>query len=258
MKRFALAAVAAAPLAAAFALMPSTGQEEQGLSRAEIEAVIRDYILANPEVILESVGNYQADEQRTAALIAEEAARRHLPTLISGEAGHAMGASPAEADVVVVEFFDYHCGFCRRAADYVLGLTGEDGVRVVFQDLPILREESRTAALAGLAAADAGRYEEMHRALMKSSGTLNEDRLEAIARRAGAGDSVRSALDDRAVRAQLAGKLDLSTEIAADLGIQGTPAFIVASPDGERIRLVPGYDPEAVTDAIEAIRARKQ
>lgn len=250
----ALTALVALPLigVGAYAVQDAAAPDLTTSDRAATEQVVRDYLFEHPEVVIEAIERYQVREALAAEVQAEDAVRAYLPRLSAGEAGVALGAPEDEAEVIVVEFFDYHCGYCRRATDFVLGLTEEPGVRVVFQDLPILREESRTAALAGLAAAEHGDYAEMHAQLMRTSGTLDDAAVERAAREAGASKATRRALG--APSDALAAKLDLSIEIAEAIGVQGTPAFLVASPDAGTVRLVPGYAPDAVREAIEAVR----
>ena len=256
-----LGALAAAPLLGAVLVTNLTAQdvpapEAAGTApdRAATEAIIREYLLANPDVIVEALERWRDLQDLAAQTQAEDAALAALPVLLSGETGFAMGAGADEAEVLVAEFFDYHCGYCRRATDFVFALAEEDGVRVVLQDLPILREESRGAALAGLAAAETGDYPAMHRQLMRASGVLDEDAVAKAARRADA-DGVRTRLEDDEARARLEARLLASVDMARSMGLDGTPTFVVASPDGRYLRVIPSYDPEAVEAAV--IEARR-
>ena len=252
-----LTALAALPLLGFAALQATDAQEERAtaaLDEAEVARIVRETLMANPEIIIEAVDRYYEAEALAEAAAAEEAAADLVPALARGESGHALGAPLAQADVVVIEFFDYHCGYCKRGVDFVLGLAEEDGVRVVLQDLPILREESREAAILALAASESGGYPALHRVLMRTGGVLDRDALEKAARRADL-RGLTDVLDDEAARARLDAKLDASVEAAQTLRIDGTPAFLVARPDGSGAQLVPGYDPDAVRAAVEAARA---
>lgn len=252
-----LGGVAVLPLVGVLALSRPDAQEAQRMSpddRAATETVIREYLLQNPDVIIEALERWRDMQELAAATQAEDAARANLPTLLSAETGHALGAEAGEAEVLVVEFFDYHCGYCRRATDFVMDLAEEDGVRVVFQDLPILREESRAAALAGLAAAETGDYAAMHRALMRTGGVLDEDAVAKAARRAKASGAT-GLLAQADAKARLEDKLEGSIQIARAMGLEGTPSFVVASPDGAYVRIIPSYAPEAVEEAIAEARS---
>ena len=256
-----LGALAAAPLLGAVLVTNLTAQdvpapEAAGTApdRAATEAIIREYLLANPDVIVEALERWRDLQDLAAQTQAEDAALAALPVLLSGETGFAMGAGADEAEVLVAEFFDYHCGYCRRATDFVMGLAEEDGVRVTLQDLPILREESRGAALAGLAAAETGDYPAMHRQLMRTSGVLTGEVVAKAARRAGASDAL-GALDDAAAREALNAKLEASVDLARAMGLEGTPTFVVADPGGRLVRVIPSYDPGGVEAAIAEVRA---
>ena len=250
-----LTALAALPLLAALGLRATSAQDEApALDEAEVARIVRETLMANPEIIIEAVDRYYEAEALAEAAATEEAASEIFPALVRGESGHALGAGMEAAEVVVVEFFDYHCGYCKRGVDFVLDLATEGGVRVVLQDLPILREESREAALLTLAASERGGYPALHRTLMRTAGVLDREALEGAARRADL-RGLTAVLDDETARARLTARLDASVEAAQALRVDGTPAFLIARPDGTGLRIVPGYDPEAVRDAVEAIRA---
>lgn len=249
-----LTGLATLPLLGALALTRPAAQEASAPDRAATEEIVRQYLLENPEVIVEALERWRDAQELAAEAMAEDAAVSALPMLLSGETGFAMGADADEADVLVGEFFDYHCGYCRRAADFVFELAKEDGVRVVLQDLPILREESRAAALAGLAAAEAGDYPAMHRQLMRASGVLDEDAVAKAARRADASDALAKLTDDDA-RARLETRLLASVDMARSMGLDGTPTFVVADPEGRLIRVIPSYAPDEVEAAIAEVRA---
>ena len=249
----ALGWVALGPLSAQNAEAPQDGGIAADLDRAEVEAIVHDYLMENPDVIVAALQRWQDAQALAAEADTEAAAREAIPALMAASSGVAMGAGPDEAEVLVAEFFDYHCGYCKRATDFVMDLAEEDGVRVVFQDLPILREESRGAALAGLAAAETGAYAEMHRQLMRAGGVLDEDAVAKAARRAGARDAL-GTLAQADARAALEAKLDASIDLARGMGLSGTPAFVIAAPDGGFVRVVPGYDKDAVRAAVEAAR----
>lgn len=263
MKRSTLAllgALAVTPLLALLGLRSLDAQEAPptiaavtDAERAATEDIIRAYLLANPDVIIEAIERWQDLQELAAENQAEVAARANLSALMDAETGVALGASPADADVLIVEFFDYHCGYCRRATDFVMDLAEDEGVRVVLQDLPILRTESRGAALAGLAAAEGGDYPAMHRQLMRTSGVLNDDVIAKAAKRARAAGALDLLADPEAL-SRLEARLAGSVDIARAMGLDGTPTFVIASPDGSVVRIIPGFDLDAVGDAIDEAR----
>jgi len=147
-------------------------------------------------------------------------------------------AGNPQGDVTIVEFFDYKCGYCKRAVDSLMKVVEEDGnVRLVLKEFPILGEESVQASLAAIAALSQGeRYLDFHIALLRTRGALDTDKIMQVAREAGL-DTKRLKRDMASDEAQAV--IDRSYELARQIGIDGTPAFIIAD------KLVPGALPEA-------------
>ena len=131
-----------------------------------------------------------------------------------------------------MEFFDYRCGFCKRAAGAVTQLQQEDTrVRVVYKDLPILGEASELAAKAALASKAQGKHQAFHEALLASKGDMSKDTILAIAGDIGL-DATR--LETDMANPEWQTVIDRNRALAKDLGISGTPGFIVGT------ELVPG------------------
>ena len=203
-------------------------------AREQLGEIIREYLLENPEVIEEAVEvlreRRQAEQRRRAeAAIAEngEALRAHPMSPVSGN---------AEGDVTVVEFFDYRCGFCKRALPAMTALLDTDAnVRVVWKEFPILGPVSLFAARAAMAADRQGRYYPFHLALMKEP-ELTEAKVMEIAAATGL-DTKRLLhdMEDPAIQAYI----DETRALAREIGISGTPAFVIGG------RLVRGAVDEA-------------
>ena len=229
----------------------------QDLDQKAGEDIVRNYLLENPEVIFEAVERYTAKQEAKAMVAAEEEVRANLPTLMAGTAGHAEGAAAGEADVLLVEFFDYHCGYCKQATEFVFDLLEEEkGLRVVFQEMPVVHQQSYDVALASLSLAGTENFAPFHQALMNSSGLVETKQMKAIAKDLGIDVSIiNDALNANADRGRLEETLSLSMQMAEAIGISGTPGFIIASPDGEIVEVVPGFSPTAVEEAIAAVRA---
>ncbi|WP_306253913.1 DsbA family protein [Parvularcula sp. IMCC14364] len=220
--------------------------------RAALEETIRTYILENPEIIAQALDRYAEQEALFEEARIQENLSGHLPALLGSEDGYIMGAQGDAAKVAVIELFDYHCGYCKSAADYVAKMIEtEDDVQFVFRELPILREESEYAAKIALAAREQGRYSDLHFALMDASGLLDEKRIDDIAKKAGLNlGSLHSSRDSAA----LDEVLERTLEIAIDIGLTGTPSFIVASTDGAYTRIIPYWDAQELEEAIEEAR----
>jgi protein-disulfide isomerase len=196
---------------------------------------VRNYLLTHPEILPEAM---QVLEQRqAAAAIGPRRAQFETPY-----AGAWAGA--ADGDVVLVEFFDYACGFCRASNAVVDRLIAEDPrLKVVYRELPVLGPDSQAAAFASLAAADQGRFRQFYNALFEAGRPAPE----AIARaRAVAG--VNAGEPSAAHRQELARNMELASLIRAN----GTPTFVV----GDQVfHGAVGY--EALKRAIDQARARR-
>ena len=219
----------------------------------EIQSLVRAYLLDNPEVIIEALNEFQARERAAAAQRLETGAKNNLSALLDAKGGFEAGADTTNAKVAVVEFFDYHCSFCKRANGLVRSLTKDDpSVKVVFRERPLLRDESDLAAEYALAARAQGKYVDFHFALMASTGVLTETRIKSIAKKTGLDvKALETARSDASVKQSL----EETVRIASEMGADGTPAFVVATLDGAFIEVIPGYRPDEILSAIE--RAKK-
>jgi protein-disulfide isomerase len=199
--------------------IPFTPQQKQA-----IERIVRDYLLQNPEIMVETSKEL---EKRQTALQAEEHKRiifQKRSSIFQARSDFAMG-NP-NGDVTVVEFFDYNCGWCKRAVDEVTKLVQADpNVRVVFKEMPIFGENSTFAAKAAMASINQGKYWDFHRALMKER-QVTKDNVFKIAEKVGL--NVARLKEDMANPAY-EGVLKENAELAQALGIEGTPGFIIDS-----------------------------
>ncbi|MEM6913440.1 MAG: DsbA family protein [Pseudomonadota bacterium] len=222
----------------------------------EFDRMLREALMRRPEVIIEAIETFRAQMEADAESASREVLAGLVPELVEARSGHAIGASADDAEIVVVEFFDYHCGFCKRALDDVIALVDDNpSVRVVFQELPILRDESRTAALSALAAGiDGGpqAYSAVHLELMRTEGTLDQKAVDAALRRAGASPrDVARVIDERSDTIEAT--LDRSIEMARNAGVSGTPYFVIINTNTDDIELLNGYTPDRFAAAFEAI-----
>lgn len=183
--------------------------------RTATETVVRDYILANPEILPQAMQRLQAKEAGKAVAANRAAIVDPFPGAIAGN---------PDGDVSVVAYLDYACGFCRASLPAISGLIASDpNVRIVYRELPILSQGSRTAAEWALAAAQQGKFKPFHDALY-AVGRVDDAAIEAAARTAG--------LDVNAARAaiaspQVAGEIERNLKTASVLGFSGTPSWVV-------------------------------
>lgn len=218
---------------AAVALAGQGGHPSADPDRARIEKIVREYILANPEIIPEAVQLLQAKQM--AGVIDQHRAAIETP-FASAWAGAEKG------DVVLVEFFDYACGFCRKSNPDIDRLLQEDKkLKVVWRELPVLGPDSQAASVVSLAAAKQGRFQQFHAKLF----ALGRPTTSAVAE-AQRAVGVTPAPDS----AEFHGEIEKNYELARALGANGTPTFVV----GDKVlQGAVGYD--ALKDAIAAARA---
>jgi len=192
--------------------------------RAATEEIVREYILANPEIIEEAL--IALNEKRTAAEEADAriAVAANTDKLIKASGDYSIG--PEDAAVTVVEFFDYRCGPCRASMETINALPERyDGqVRVIFKEFPILSTESRVAAVAALAAGRQDKYIEMHREFMKSPSKFAEADIVKIAERIGL--DMEQWMEDRQDKA-LRDQIDDTYALAQTIGANATPTFVI-------------------------------
>lgn len=228
-----------AVLAAGTGASPGTTPVATG-NRAAIEAIVRDYILAHPEIIPEAMTRLQNRE--VSQLLANN--RKDIETPYPG----AVGGNP-QGDVAVVVFFDYACPYCRQGHADVARLAAADpGVKVIYRDFPVLSPASEEAAMASLSAASQGRYRRFHDAMFETPGKVAHERTIAMVRTAGLNE-LRTAKDLTAPT--LKAEIRKNLELGRALGLTGTPSYIV----GDRILSgLVGFEKlqEAVTQARAA------
>jgi len=191
-----------------------------------------------------------------ARLRAREGAAANLSALLSEENGFVTGKKPDTARIAVIEMFDYHCGYCKRATSLVREIAkNDDDVKVIFRELPILREESEYAAEVSLAAREQGKFLEMHFAMMDAKGVLTKERIHDIAKKEGVDVEK---LEQDAQKPGVARAIIEGHDIAEQAGVNGTPAFIIAAVDGSYIDVVSGYYPDELLTKIEEAKASAQ
>jgi protein-disulfide isomerase len=194
------------------------------------EQRVREYLLKNPEVIMEALQVLQERQRAAEAETFKQVIAERSDDILNDPAAP-VGGNPA-GDVTVVEFFDYNCPYCRRVAPTVTQLEEADpDVRLIYKEFPILGPGSQFAARAALASRRQGKYVPFHNALMQATDQVTEATVMETAREVGLDiEQLRADMQDPAIEAAIARNLQL----ADALGINGTPSFII----GEEI--VPG------------------
>ena len=192
--------------------------------KEEINALIRDYILTNPEIIPEAVEVLRSRQSANALSQSDE--------LLYND-GYSFVAGNADADVTIVEFYDYNCGYCKQVPEVFAKLLEEDDdVRIIFKELPILAESSEFAAIAAMASMKQNKFLDFHSALMKNKRALTEDLILQIARDSGVDEAL--LIKDMA-DPEIESNIMKTKYLVQVLGISGTPGFVIGD------QIIPGY-----------------
>ncbi|WP_170752633.1 DsbA family protein [Ruegeria lacuscaerulensis] len=233
---------------------PAQALDLNAMSDAEKEqfgAQIREYLLENPEVIIEAINVL---EQRNA--VAEAAADQELVAVNADELfndGYSWVGGNPDGDITLVEFMDYRCGYCRRAVPEVAELLAEDGnIRFVIKEFPILGDASVVSsrfAVATKHVAGDDAYKQVHDALMEFGGEPNEVTLRRLSDGLGLdSDAIMEAMDSDRVTDEI----NQTRELARRMQISGTPSFVLGS---EMLR---GYlTADQMLQIADAVRAEQ-
>ena len=207
--------------------------------RKELEAIIKDVLLKNPELMLEVQNALEAKLEKIQAERMQVAIKEHAGELFRPASSPVVG-NP-KGDVPVIEFFDYNCGYCKKAfTDLAQVMEKDKKVRVILKEFPILAKGSEEASRVALAAKMQGKYWEFHRAMLESHGQANEASALRVAEKLGL-DMARLKKD--MASAEVRNEIESTRALATKMGIQGTPHFIVGD------RIIPGA-PENLSELI--------
>jgi protein-disulfide isomerase len=241
-----LTALAAVAL---LALAPAQAQISDA-QRGEIERIIKDYLLRNPEVLQEAIAELDKKQAAAESEKHKAAVKANAKLLFSSTRQVTLGN--LQGDVTMVEFFDYNCGYCKRALTDMMELMKADPkLKVVLKEFPVLGPASVEAAQVATAVRMQDRtgkkYLDFHTKLLTGRGQVDRARAVAAAKEAGL-DMARLEKDMASdeVRASLAE----SMELAEKLGLNGTPSYVIG-PDV----VIGAVGAAALKQKVEAARA---
>ncbi|MCB9978705.1 MAG: DsbA family protein [Rhodospirillales bacterium] len=221
---------------------------DKSLTEKDVQRIVETYLREHPETILESVEAHQKKKYEEEVQKQKDNLQSYKDFLHDADAP---SAGNPKGDVTVIEFFDYNCGYCKRAFPDIVRLIETDpNVRVVLRDIPILGDTSVLAAKWALAAHLQGKYFDFHKALMEHNGPIDEATLERLGKSAGL-DTEKLRKDAGSEDVQK--RLDKDMEVSRAIGITGTPAFIV---NDDIARGAVGFD--GLKQAVEEARKAKK
>jgi len=225
-------------LGLALALAAPAAARAEPLDRPAIEAIIKDYLVKNPEVIEEAITELQARKAAAEGEKQKKLVSENRDEILSASQNTVLG-NP-EGDVTLVEFFDYNCGYCKRGLADMINLLDQDKkLKVVLKDYPILSPGSIEAATVALAVKEqlkGDQFLEFHKSLLLSRGQVGKDRALEVAKENGVDMAkLDKAIASQALRASLAENIKLGDA----LGVSGTPSYVVGE---ELVGGAVGYD----------------
>ncbi|MDX1975819.1 MAG: DsbA family protein [Rickettsiales bacterium] len=195
------------------------------VTKDELPALIKKALMENPEMLVEVAQKYRDEQEKNSEKRMREGIAKNKDALFNDADSPSIG--DPKADVTIVEFFDYHCGYCHQLLPAIVKLASEDKkVRIVFKEFPILSEDSVDAAKAALAVNRIAKdkYFAFHQELMKGTGRFDEKSLLEIAKKLGVnGEKLKAEM----AKPELVAELDKTRAVADDMGLRGTPAIII-------------------------------
>lgn len=216
-----------AAFAVGLATLPVSAQSFSDAQKAEIGAIIKEYLLAHPEVLQEAAAEYEKRANAAQAQKQQAAVAENSEMIFNSPRGVVLGNR--SGDVTMVEFFDYNCGYCKRALDDMLALMKSDPkLRVVLKEFPVLGPGSVEAAQVAVAVRmqdpSGKKYLDFHQKLMNGRGQADRARSLAAAKEAGL-DMARIERDMQSP--EVKATLEESFRLAEAMGMNGTPSYVI-------------------------------
>ena len=231
----------------AFALIgvlaaPATAAEFSDNQKEEIEKIVTDYLLENPDVIRKVFGILREQDAKREQQAQAERADKAKAALVANKdeifngEGQVVLGNP-DGDVTLVEFLDYNCGYCKQAFGNMLELMDSDkNLRVVLKEWPVLGQPSMEAALVAIAVTKEApeRYWDFHKGMMTLRGRANKESALRVAEKIGVSrEKLETLYEDRA----LLKPIEDAYRLADALQLTGTPGYVVGD------EIIPGFVP---------------
>lgn len=224
----------------------STKNNVSKTQKEDIEDIVRNYLLENPSIIREALQALQLKEAREKQELVAKNLKAFEKEIFADP--NSPSAGNKKAEVSVVAFFDYNCGYCKQSLPMLKELLAKDSsIRIVYKEYPILSQSSQLAAKAALAAHRQGKYAEFHEALTNAE-EINDEFIKTISKKLGVNyETLTKDMNDPKINEYLASNYTL----ANNLNIQGTPAYIVGT------RVIPGaIDLSSLINIVAEERAK--
>jgi protein-disulfide isomerase len=227
MPSFRLLASALFALALCGAPQAASAQSFSDTQRGDIETIVRNYLIAHPEVLEEAMTELSKRQAAAEAEKHEASVASNAKTIFDSPRGVTIGNK--DGDVALVEFFDYNCGYCKRAMADMLDLMKSDPkLKVVLKEFPVLGPGSVEAAQVAVAVRmqdpSGKKYLDFHQKLLGSKGQADKARAMAAAKEAGL-DTAR--IEKDMASPEVRATIEENFKLAESMGMNGTPSYVI-------------------------------
>jgi protein-disulfide isomerase len=214
-------------LALIAAPVSASAQSFTDTQRGDIEAIIKSYLVAHPEVLEEAMNELQKRQTAAESAKHEASIARNAEAIFNSPRGVTLGNK--DGDVAFVEFFDYNCGYCKRAMADMLDLMKNDSrLKVVLKEFPVLSEGSVEAAKVAVAVRmqdpTGKKYLDFHQKLLGGRGVADKARAMAAAKDAGL-DTAR--IEKDLASPEVKATIEENMKLAEEMGLNGTPSYVI-------------------------------
>ena len=223
-----------------FFLIFNLHSDDKNINEQEIEDIIKKYILENPEILIESLEKFTANQKEKEQKSFVNILNNFYDTKVY-ESLPRIGN--VDSKLIIIEFVDYNCGYCKKTLSTISKLMKNfDNIQIVFIDYPILSESSEIAARASLAANEQNAYFEYHSILLNNKKSINENILYKIAKELSLDiEKFKKDISSEKIKNNIIKNI----KFANSLKIKGTPTFIIGK------QILPGaYDYEKLKKII--------
>jgi len=195
--------------------------------RSDIETIVKNYLIAHPEVLEEAMNELSKRQAAAEAQKHEESIGKNADAIFNSPRGVTLGNK--DGDVTFVEFFDYNCGYCKRAmADMMDLLKNDKKLKVVLKEFPVLSEGSVEAAKVAVAVRmqdpTGQKYLDFHQKLLGGRGPADKARAMAAAKDAGL-DTAK--LEKDMASPEVKATIEENFKLAEEMGMNGTPSYVI-------------------------------